>query len=315
MRRSVLVTGGLGYLGSILCEHLLAAGHRVRVVDNLMYGRGQQGLFHLCANPDFEFVKGDVRDASLMTKAVREMDTIVHLAAIVGASACDRDPALTTSVNLESVKLLNRLRSPDQLFIYPNTNSGYGVTEGTGYCTEDTPLAPISLYGTTKVEAERILLDSPNAITLRLATVFGMSPRMRLDLLVNHFVYTALKEGYMVIFEKEFKRNFVHVRDVADCMLHCMANAPRMIGKPYNVGLDSANLSKEELALRIKEHIPKFYIHFAAIGQDPDKRNYIVSSARLKAAGFEAKRSLDDGITELVKGYRMLGLPLYKNAD
>lgn len=315
MRRSVLVTGGLGYLGSILCEHLLAAGHRVRVVDNLMYGRGQQGLFHLCANPDFEFVKGDVRDASLMTKAVREMDTIVHLAAIVGASACDRDPALTKSVNLESVKLLNRLRSPDQLFIYPNTNSGYGVTEGTGYCTEDTPLAPISLYGTTKVEAERILLDSPNAITLRLATVFGMSPRMRLDLLVNHFVYTALKEGYMVIFEKEFKRNFVHVRDVADCMLHCMANAPRMIGKPYNVGLDSANLSKEELALRIKEHIPKFYIHFAAIGQDPDKRNYIVSSARLKAAGFEAKRSLDDGITELVKGYRMLGLPLYKNAD
>lgn len=315
MRRSVLVTGGLGYLGSILCEHLLAAGHRVRVVDNLMYGRGQQGLFHLCANPDFEFVKGDVRDASLMTKAVREMDTIVHLAAIVGASACDRDPALTTSVNLESVKLLNRLRSPDQLFIYPNTNSGYGVTEGTGYCTEDTPLAPISLYGTTKVEAERILLDSPNAITLRLATVFGMSPRMRLDLLVNHFVYTALKEGYMVIFEKEFKRNFVHVRDVADCMLHCMANAPRMIGKPYNVGLDSANLSKEELALRIKEHIPKFYIHFAAIGQDPDKRNYIVSSARLQAAGFEAKRSLDDGITELVKGYRMLGLPLYKNAD
>lgn len=315
MRQSVLVTGGLGYLGSILCDHLLAAGHRVRVVDNLMYGRGQQGLFHLCANPDFEFIKGDVRDATLMTKAVRDMDTIVHLAAIVGASACDRDPALTTSVNLESVKLLNRLRSPNQLFLYPNTNSGYGVTEGTGYCTEETPLAPISLYGTTKVEAERILLDSPNAITLRLATVFGMSPRMRLDLLVNHFVYTALKEGYMVIFEKEFKRNFVHVRDVADCMLHCMANAPRMIGKPYNVGLDSANLSKEELALRIKEHIPKFYIHFAAIGQDPDKRNYIVSSARLKAAGFEAKRSLDDGITELVKGYRMLGLPLYKNAD
>src|SRR5258708_6177355 len=314
MSQRVVVTGGLGYLGSILCEHLLNAGFRVRAIDNLLYGQGQQGLFHLCAQPGFDFVKGDVRDESLMRGAIRDADVIIHLAAIVGASACDRDPSMAVSVNLESVKALNRLRSPHQLVIYPNTNSGYGATEGTSFCTEDTPLHPISLYGTTKVEAERHLLDSPNTITLRLATVFGMAPRMRLDLLVNHFVYTALNEGYIVIFEKDFKRNFVHVRDVADCMLHCMAHAPQMTCRPYNVGLDSANLSKEELARKVQEYIPNFYIHFAAIGQDPDKRNYIVSSERLKKTGFEARRSLDDGIQELIKGYQMMGRPLFKNA-
>ena len=314
MSQRVLVTGGLGYLGSVLCEHLLDAGFRVKAVDNLLYGQGQQGLFHLCAHPGFDFVKGDVRDESLMKGAVKDVDVIIHLAAIVGASACDRDPGMATSVNLESVKILNRLRSQQQLVIYPNTNSGYGSTEGTSFCTEDTPLSPLSLYGTTKCEAERHLLDSPNAITLRLATVFGMAPRMRLDLLVNHFVYTALNEGYIVIFEKDFKRNYVHVRDVADCMLHCIANASKMTGRPYNVGLDSANLSKEELALTVKKFISNFYIHFAAIGQDPDKRNYVVSSERLRKAGFEAKRTLEDGIQELVKGYRMMGRPLFKNA-
>lgn len=314
MTQRVLVTGGLGYLGSVLCEHLLDAGYRVKAVDNLMYGQGQQGLFHLCAHPGFDFVKGDVRDESLMKSAVKDADIIVHLAAIVGASACDKDPAMTTSVNLESVKLINKLRSPKQLIIYPNTNSGYGSTEGTSYCTEDTPLSPISLYGKTKVEAEQHLLQSPNAITLRLATVFGMAPRMRLDLLVNHFVWVALTEGYIVIFEKDFKRNYIHVRDVADCMLHCMKHATAMAGKPYNVGLDSANLSKEELALAVQRHVPNFYIHFAAIGQDPDKRNYIVSSDRLRKAGFEAKRDLEAGIKELIKGYRMMGRPLFKNA-
>jgi nucleoside-diphosphate-sugar epimerase len=314
MSQRVLVTGGLGYLGSVLCEHLLDAGYHVKAVDNLLYGQGQQGLFHLCAHPEFDFVKGDVRDESLMKGAVKNADVIIHLAAIVGASACDRDPGMATSVNLESVKILNRLRSKQQLVIYPNTNSGYGSTEGTSFCTEETPLVPISLYGTTKCEAERHLLDSPNAITLRLATVFGMAPRMRLDLLVNHFVYTALNEGYIVIFEKDFKRNYVHVRDVADCMLHCIANAPKMTGRPYNVGLDSANLSKEELALTVKKFISNFYIHFAAIGQDPDKRNYVVSSERLRQTGFEAKRSLEDGIQELIKGYRMMGRPLFKNA-
>jgi len=314
MSQRALVTGGLGYLGSILCEHLLDAGFRVRAVDNLLYGQGQQGLFHLCAQPKFDFIKGDVRDESLMRSALKDVDVVVHLAAIVGASACDRDPGMATSVNLDSVKLLNRLRSPQQLVIYPNTNSGYGSTEGTSYCTEETPLVPISLYGKTKCEAEMHLLESKNSITLRLATVFGMAPRMRLDLLVNHFVHVALNEGYIVIFEKDFKRNYVHVRDVADCMLHCIANAQRMTGRPYNVGLDSANLSKEELAKTVQRYIPNFYIHFAPIGQDPDKRNYIVSSDRLRQAGFEAKRTLDDGIQELIKGYHMMGRPLFKNA-
>lgn len=314
MAQRVLVTGGLGYIGSILCEHLLDAGFHVTALDNLMYGAGQQGLFHLCANESFDFIKADVRDESVMKSAVKDADIIVHLAAIVGASACDKDPTLATTVNYDSVKLLNRLRSPQQLVIYPNTNSGYGATTGQAYCTEDTPLEPISLYGRTKVDAERLLLDSPNAVAFRLATVFGFSPRMRLDLLVNHFVYAAVKEGYLVLFEKDFKRNFVHVRDVADAMLHAIGNRERMVGGVFNLGLDSANVSKEELAMRVKAHVPNFYLHFAAIGQDPDKRNYIVSSAKLKAAGFEANRSLDDGIKELIKGYRMEGRGLFRNA-
>jgi nucleoside-diphosphate-sugar epimerase len=314
MTQRILVTGGLGYLGSILCEHLLDAGFAVLALDNLMYGTGEQGLYHLCANPRFDFVKGDVREEEVMRSALRGADVIIHLAAIVGASACDRDLALARSVNRDSVRLLNRLRSPGQLVIFPNTNSGYGTTSGQTYCTEESPLEPISLYGKTKVEAERIVLDSPNAVALRLATVFGVSPRMRLDLLVNHFVHAAVKEGYLVMFEKDFKRNFVHVRDVADCMLHVIAHADRMIGKPYNLGLDSANISKEELALKVKRYVPSFYIHCAPIGQDPDKRNYIVSNQRLRDAGFAATRSLDEGIQELIKAYRMDGRGLFKNA-
>jgi len=313
MAERILVTGGLGYLGSILCEHLLAAGHKVTVLDNLMYGESQ-GLFHLCAHPKFDFIKGDVRDESTMKQALRDADSVIHLAAIVGAPACDRDPQLTTSINLDAVRLLQRLRSPRQFVIYPNTNSGYGATTGETFCTEDSPLHPISLYGRTKVDAEKLLLDAGNAVTLRLATVFGMSPRMRLDLLVNHFVYSAYKDGYIVIFEKDFKRNFIHIRDVADCMLFALANRDRLAGRPYNLGLDSANLSKEELALKVKEYVPNFYIHFAPIGQDPDKRNYIVSNKRLKDAGFEARRGLDQGIQELLKGYRMMGRGQFKNA-
>jgi nucleoside-diphosphate-sugar epimerase len=310
----VLVTGGLGYLGSIVCEHLLDAGHDVLAADNLMYGQGQQGLFHLCANPRFEFAKGDVRDKSFVRPLLRGCDAIIHLAAIVGAGACDRDPLLATSVYLHAVQLLMKLRGPQQLVIYPNTNSGYGITTGADRCTEDSPLNPISLYGRTKVEAESAVLDQPHTIALRLATVFGMSPRMRLDLLVNHFVYAAYKERYLVIFEKDFKRNFVHVRDVADCMLHCLNHAERIAGRAFNVGLDAANLSKEELALKVKEYVANFYIHFAPIGCDPDKRNYMVSNQRLREAGFVAKRSLDKGIQELLKGYAMEGLALYRNA-
>jgi nucleoside-diphosphate-sugar epimerase len=314
MSDHVLVTGGLGYIGSIVCEHLLDAGFRVTALDNLHHGTPEQGLYHLCAHQGFDFLQADVRDEAAMRAALRPADVVVHLAAIVGAPACDRDPILATTVNLDAVRLLDRLRSPRQLVIYPNTNSGYGATSGESFCTEDSPLVPISLYGRTKVEAERVLLARPRTVTLRLATVFGLSPRMRLDLLVNHFVWAAYKEGYLVLFEKDFKRNFVHVRDVADCMLHAVAHADDMAGRPYNLGLDSANLSKEELALKVKEHVPNFYIHFAPIGQDPDKRNYIVSSDRLRRAGFVARRSLDDGIRELLKGYRMLGRGMFRNA-
>ncbi len=314
MVEHVLVTGGLGYLGSVVCEHLLQAGLRVTAFDNLHHGAGQQGLFHLCAHPAFDFVQGDVRDEAAMKSALRGADVVIHLAAIVGAPACDRDPLLATSVNFDAVRMLNRLRSSRQQVIYPNTNSGYGATNGKTFCTEDSPLEPISLYGKTKCDAERVLLDSPNAVTFRLATVFGMSPRMRLDLLVNHFVWAAFKEGYLVLFEKDFKRNFVHVRDVADAMLHAIRNGERMSGRAYNLGLDSANLSKEDLALRVKKHVPNFYLHFAPIGQDPDKRNYIVSSERLAKAGFRARRTLDEGIQELLKGYRMLGRGLFRNA-
>jgi nucleoside-diphosphate-sugar epimerase len=232
---------------------------------------------------------------------------------VVGAPACDRDPWLTRSVNLEAVRLLNRLRSPRQLVIFPNTNSGYGAQSSGAYCTEETALEPISLYGRTKVQAEAELLESPNCITLRLATVFGMSPRLRLDLLVNHFVHAAVTDGYIVIFEKDFKRNFIHVRDVADCFLHCIEHAADMVGRAYNAGLETANLSKEELALKVKEYVPGFYIHYAEVGTDLDKRNYIVSNQRLRQAGFEARRSLDDGIRELLKGYRLLGRGAFRN--
>ncbi len=311
MKQNILVTGAAGYLGSILCEHLLDAGYRVTALDTLLYG--EQNLNHLCANRYFEFIRGDSRDESLLRPLVKEADAIIPLAAIVGAPACDLDPYMATSVNRDAISLLCKLRSKDQLIVYPTTNSGYGTKTGDVFCTEESSLDPISLYGRTKVEAEEIVLSAGNSITLRLATVFGMSPRPRLDLLVNHFTYAAFFDGYLVIFEKDFKRNYVHIRDVADCFIHCIRNSAGMIGRPYNVGLDAANLSKEELALKIQEHIPKFYLHFSEVGSDPDKRNYVVSNQRLREAGFVAKRSLDDGICELIKGFRLLGRMPGKN--
>jgi nucleoside-diphosphate-sugar epimerase len=312
MPLKILVTGAAGYLGSVMCEHLLKAGHRVTAIDNLMYG--QHSLFHFCANEAFDFVPGDVRDESLMSRLVADVDVLIPLACLVGGPACDSDPWLARSVNLDAVCLLNRLRSSEQLVIFPTTNSGYGTKSGDVLCTEDTPLEPISLYGRTKVEAEAELLDSANAITLRLATVFGMSPRMRLDLLVNDFVYKAVTDGDIVIFEKDFTRNYVHIRDVADCVLHCIEHADLMAGRPFNVGLDKANLTKEQLALAIKDAVPEFSIHFSDVGSDPDKRNYVVSNQRLREAGFEAKRSLDEGVRELIKGYRMMARGPFRNA-
>jgi nucleoside-diphosphate-sugar epimerase len=311
MASSILITGGAGYLGSVLCQALLARGHRVHVLDNLMYG--QHPLFHLCHDENFSFTFGDCRNEATVAPLLKQADVIIPLAALVGAPLCERDPLGARSINLEAVQLINRLRSRQQLVIYPNTNSGYGISSGESFCTEESPLAPISLYGQTKCQAEVELLDSPNAITLRLATVFGMSPRMRIDLLVNHFVYAAVTDGYLVLFEKDFKRNFIHIRDVADCFAFCIDNSAKMIGRPFNLGLDEANLSKQQLAEQIKRHVPNFYIHYAAIGSDPDKRNYIVSNQRLNEAGFSAQRTLDMGIRELLTGYRMLGRGQFKN--
>jgi nucleoside-diphosphate-sugar epimerase len=300
----VLVTGGAGYVGAILTEHLLAAGHTVTVVDNLRSGGGRLG--HLCAQQRFDFVRGDVRDEPLMRTLVDRADAIIPLAAIVGAPACDREPELAQALNLDAIRMIDRLRERRQLVIFPATNSGYGTQTTARACDEDTPQEPISLYARTKMQAETELLESGNVIVLRLATAFGMSPRMRIDLLVNHFVHTAVTVGELTIFEKDFKRNFVHVRDIADCMVHCIGHADRMVGRPYNVGLDGANLSKEELALTIKAHVPCFQVQFAPVGRDPDQRNYIVSNARLRQQGFEARRGLDEGIEELIKGYRMV---------
>lgn len=311
MSKKVFIPGGAGYLGSILCEHLLAKGYQVTVLDNLMYR--QRTLFHLCHNPNFEFVFGDVRDAKRLGELAQKSDVVIPLAAIVGAPACKREPKLTVEIHVDSMRTLRENLMNNQLVIYPTTNSGYGTQTGEVFCTEETPLEPISLYGETKVQAEQEWLEYSNAITLRLATVFGMAPRMRLDLLVNDFTYKAFTDGYLVIFEKDFKRNYIHIRDIADCFIHCIENSEKMIGRPYNVGLDDANLSKEELALKIKQYVPNLYIHFAEIGSDPDKRNYIVSNQRLREAGFEAKRSLDFGIQELLKGYKMMARYDMKN--
>ena len=310
MRTKVLVTGASGYLGSVLCEHLLDAGYFVKAVDNLMYG--QNSLFHLCDSLQFEFAFGDARDESLLAQLVKEADVIIPLAALVGALPCDQDPWMAESVNFEAIRLLNRLRSTDQLIVYPSTESGYG-SRLEGICTEDTPLDPLSNYARTKVNAERELLESPNCISLRLATVFGVSPRMRVDLLVNGFVHAAITAGCIFIYERGLRRNTIHIRDVADCFVYCIEHAQEMRGRAYNVGLDDASLSKEELAFRIKEHIRTLQIVFLE-KHDPDKRSYVVSNRRLREAGFGARRSLDDGIKELLKGFCMLGRTPMANA-
>ncbi len=301
----VLLTGGAGYIGSVLTGRLLARGMDVAVVDKLIYR--QTSLLQYFDNPRFSFVNGDVRDERLMRDLVRDRDVILPLAAIVGAPACARDPESSTSINLHAVAMLAKISSAGQAVIYPTTNSGYGTTSGEEFCTEETPLAPISLYGRDKVEAERILLERGNAVTLRFATVFGVSPRMRLDLLVNDFTFRAVRDRFLVIFEKQFKRNFLHVLDAADCFVFCIEQFAQMKGEPYNVGLNEANISKEELALAIKRRVPELYIHFAEVGSDPDKRNYVVSNDKINRKGFVASHGLDEGIRQLIRAYAMIG--------
>jgi nucleoside-diphosphate-sugar epimerase len=301
----VLVTGGAGYLGSTLVPALLDRGFAVTVVDNFLFG--QDSLSAVCHHPQFAIVRGDVRDRAVMAPLVKVADIIIPLAALVGAPMCDRDPLAATSTNKQAIVDMLPNLSREQRVLLPITNSGYGVGQTGKFCTEDTPLRPVSLYGRDKVELERILLEQhPSALSLRLATVFGMSPRMRLDLLVNDFVYRAVNDRFIVLFEAHFKRNFIHVRDVARAFLHAIDHFDTMKGGPYNVGLSDANLSKRELCDRIRLQVPQFVVLESEINKDKDQRDYIVSNEKIERTGYRPVHSLDDGIRELVKGCQML---------
>jgi len=307
----ILITGGAGYLGSVLTPTLLAAGHYVTVVDNLLFG--QTTLLGCCQYDSFTVVNGDARDERIVRELAPKADVVIPLAALVGAPLCDVDPLGATSTNRDAVRMLCGLLSPNQQVILPTTNSGYGIGESGKHCTEESPLRPVSHYGVTKVEAEQAVLERERSVSLRLATVFGLSPRMRLDLLVNDFVYRAVRDRFVVVFEGHFKRNYIHIRDVARAFLHVLDRFAQMQGRPYNVGLDDANLSKLELCAEIKKQVPEFVYLEAAIGKDPDKRDYIVSNARIKATGFEPEWTLAAGITELIEGCCLMPPPPGRN--
>lgn len=301
---NITITGGAGYIGSILVPHLLKNGCAVTVLDNFTHN--QPTLLDSCIDPNFHLIRGDCRDASAVKAAIAKADFIIPLAAVVGAPACDADHTAARTINVDAIRLLLSLRSPNQGIVSPCTNSGYGIGEKNAFCTENSPLRPLSLYGVTKVEAEKAILDSGNSISLRLATVFGASPRMRMDLLVNDFVYRAFKDRFLVIFEGHFKRNYLHIRDVARAFHHAICNFDTMKNQPYNAGLSDANLSKLELCERIKLQIPDLYYVEAEIGKDPDKRDYIVSNEKIEKAGYKPLISLDSGIAELRKVYAIL---------
>lgn len=307
----VLVTGGAGYIGSTLVPKLLEKGAEVTVVDNFFYK--QSTLLDVCYHPKLKVVRGDARDEKLMESLIIGQDFIIPLACLVGAPLCDKFPQEAKAVNLDAIKMLLKIRNPKQKIIFPNTNSGYGIGEAGIYCTEESPLKPVSLYGRLKVEAEEALLRAGNTITLRLATVFGISPRMRLDLLVNDFVYRAVNDGYVVLFEADFKRNYIHVRDVARAFIHCIDNFSKLKNEPYNVGLSDANLSKRELCEEIKKQISRFTFVVSPIGKDPDQRNYIVSNDKIEKTGYKPQVSLAYGISELIKGYQIIKRQEFSN--
>ncbi len=299
----ILVTGAAGYLGSILVPTLLARGCAVTAVDNFLYG--QTSLLDCCAHDHFTIVRGDVRDERLMLPLLKKADVIMPLACLVGAPLCAQKPIEARSINLDAILMLLKNASKSQKFISPTTNSGYGIGQAGVFCTEETPMNPISLYGVLKVELEKALLDA-GAVSLRLATVCGVSPRMRLDLLVNDFTYRAVIDRFVVLFEAHFKRNYIHVRDVARAFCHALDHFDAMRGQPYNVGLSDANLSKMELCLEIQKQIPDFTIMEAPIGKDPDQRNYIVSNAKIEATGYHPQVSIQRAIAELIKGFQIL---------
>lgn len=301
---NVLVLGGAGYLGSIMVPELLNKGYSVTVCDSLVHN--QHSLLECCANSNFDFIKGDICDEKLMFGLIPKFDIIIVLAAIVGAPACKVNPSLTKLINYSAPVAMIKNISKSQMVIFPTTNSGYGIGEKDKLCTEESELKPLSEYGKLKVELEKVFLDSGNAITFRLATVFGMSPRMRMDLLVNDFTYKAFNDRFIVLFEEHFRRNFIHVRDVAKAFIFGIENYEKMKGGPFNVGLSSANLTKKQLCEKIKEYVPEFYVHSAPVGEDPDKRDYLVSNEKIELLGWKPDYSLDHGIKELLKGYQIL---------
>jgi nucleoside-diphosphate-sugar epimerase len=311
MRYDILVTGGAGYLGSTLVPHLLQAGHRVTVLDNFLFR--QASLNHVCHDPNFQVVKGDIRLESVVAPLLKKADIVIPLAALVGAPMCSADPIGARTINHDAILMMLGKLSRTQRVLMPTTNSAYGTGDADNFCTEESPLRPISIYAKEKVAVESALMEHGNAVSFRLATVFGMSPRMRLDLLVNDFCYRAVHDRFVVLFEGDFKRNYVHVRDVARVFEHGITHFERMQGQIYNVGLSEANVSKRELCTHIQRQIPDFVVQDAAVGKDPDQRNYVVSNAKLESTGFRTAVSLDAGIAELVKGYTMLRNTRYGN--
>ena len=311
MGHKILVTGGAGYLGSTLVPELLRAGHEVTVLDNFMYN--QNSLAHICHDTNFKLVRGDVRLKRDLTPPLKEAEIIIPLAALVGAPICDRDPVGAKTINHDSMLELFDLVGDQQCILMPTTNSAYGTGDENNYCTEESELRPISSYAKEKVAVEKALMRRKNSISFRLATVFGMSPRMRIDLLVNDFTYRATNDRFLILFESHFKRNFIHVRDVTKAFLHSIENYDEMRGEVFNVGLSEANLSKKELCNAIQKHVPDFIFQEAAIGKDPDQRNYIVSNKKIEGSGFKPDKSLDAGIIELIKGYRMIKNSRYGN--
>ncbi len=308
----VLVTGGAGYIGSVLVPMLLEEGHQVTVMDNFMYG--QTSLLDCCHRANLAVVRGDARDERVVRPLVSQADVVLPLACLTGAPLCEKDPAQARQVNLDAVRAVTQWKSRGQRIIFPTTNSGYGIGQDGIHCTEETPLRPISTYGRLKVDAEKAVLDAGNSITFRLATAFGISPRMRLDLLVNDFVYRAVTDGFLVLFQAHFKRNYIHVRDIGGAFLHAIGSFDAMKGHAYNVGLSDANLSKRELCEEIKKQVPRFYFIEAEVGEDPDKRNYIVSNEKMERTGFKPEVSLREGIAGLIKGYQVIRRMQFANA-
>lgn len=307
----ILVTGAAGYLGSVLVPQLLAEGHKVIAIDNFLYQ--QTSLLDCCHHEKLTLIRGDARDRHLISRQLKTADFIFPLACLTGAPLCAKDPVGAQTTNLDAVKMILEFRSKEQRVIFPTTNSGYGIGQEGVLCTEETPLKPISFYGRLKVEAEKAVLDGGNAITFRLATAFGISPRMRLDLLVNDFVYRAVHDNFLVLFEADFKRNYIHVRDIARAFLHGLNHFDEMKNGPYNVGLSDCNISKRKLCEEIKKQIPGFYFVEAEVGEDPDKRDYVVSNEKIEKTGFKPKIALREGIAELIKGYQVVKRSQYAN--